>query len=164
MRANEADYTNLPKPSTAPSASEHSPTTQSILRPMPHPQRHCTHTAPTRAVAVGGRLRDGAGQGAAAGLGWELGELLHIICKLDLLRDAKEEKCYVSCCSLRQLIRCGYVGPGLLQCTAVTEVSATKHAEERLCGYRCPKQNPPFLPPYLCHQKLAADLTPNTQG
>lgn len=40
----------------------------------------------------------------------------------------------------------------------------TKHTEERLCGYRCPKQNPPFLPPYLCHQKLAADLTPNTRG
>lgn len=48
--------------------------------------------APTRAVAVGGRLGDGAGQGPTARLGGEFGELLHVICKLDLL-GAKKKKC-----------------------------------------------------------------------
>lgn len=49
-------------------------------------------TTRTRAVAVCGRLRDGAGQGPAARLGWELGEFLHVICKLDLLKDTKQEE------------------------------------------------------------------------
>lgn len=99
------------------------PAARSILRPATRSRWHCHRSwgqagsarspAPTGAVAVGGRLRDGAGQGAAAGLGWELGELLHVICKLDLLRDAKEEKRSVSRCSLQHVICSGYVAPGL---------------------------------------------------
>lgn len=65
--------------------------------------------APTGAVAVSGRLGDGAGQGAPARLGWELGELLHVICKLDLLRGAKEEKSSVSRCSLWHILLPGYM-------------------------------------------------------
>lgn len=45
----------------------------------------------TWAVAVCGGLGDGAGEGAAADLGWTLVELLLLVCKLNLLTERVEE-------------------------------------------------------------------------
>lgn len=114
--------------------------------------------APTGAVAVGGRLRDGTGQGPTSRLRWELGKLLHVICKLDLLKVQRKR---ISGCSLRHIIFPGCTGPWLpsvhLDCCSHRNEHHQMHQGTDLW----------LLNPLLCliisvTRRFKADFTPNT--
>ena len=113
---------------------------QRIHSPAPglgEDQAQARSPAPTGAVAVGGRLRDGAGQGPTARLGWELAELLHVICKLDLLevqrkRSAKSARAPDGASSFRAIGACGSLQSTLT--AVVIEMSITKRIKEQICG------------------------------